>query len=745
MFAKVAFPISNFQTFTYSVPEELNKKIKIGTRVITPFGRNERQGIVVSTDRTASYKGSIKSISRLVDDVQVVTPELWKLIVWISDYYMCPIGQVARAVLPNKLSTNYKPSKKLYVYPISPTDYTILKQIKKRAPIQYKIFNILKSSDSELQISDLKGYASNPIEICKRLEKLDLIKIVEKISLPDATGFVFESIDKKIVFNVEQKVAIEKIKQGLNLKKYAPFLLHGVTSSGKTEIYIEAVRHCLSQNRTAIILLPEIALTPQIAGRFRSVFGDLIALWHSKLSHSQRAWTWKEICKGTFKVVIGARSAIFAPLKKLGLIVIDEEQESSFRQDSPAPRYHARDVAIMRSNQNNCVIILASATPSLESYYNHIKKKLDYIYLSKRYGGAKYPITHLVDMIEEQSESGKYGKIISGLLQQKIEDRLNKKEQIILLQNRRGYSPVIRCEDCGAVLMCPHCKVAISFHIKLNNHLCHFCGHQEIKNNKQCKECNGGNLIYSGTGTQKVEAIIKEIFPKVSIQRLDMDTSLSGNKITSILKSFNSGEIDILLGTQMISKGLDFPNATLVGIINADIGLYLPDFRAGEKIFQLIYQASGRSGRSLRQGEVVIQTYNADNHVIKSASELDMLGFYNTALKDRKELHYPPYSWLAKLEISGSVESHVSALSSDIFKLLKWKYNGLYILGPAPCFLEKLRNQYRFQIIFKSQKTHDPNGKKLHSFVQKNINNIFDTLRFGKNKVVIHFDPLSLI
>jgi len=491
--------------------------------------------------------------------------------------------------------------------------------------------------------------------------------------------------------------------------------------------------------------LPEISLTPQIAGRFRSVFGDTIALWHSKLTQRQRSWTWKEICKGSYKVVIGARSAVFAPLNNIGLIVIDEEQEASFRQESPMPRYHARDVALMRARLNNAVIVLASATPSLESYYNYLNEKFKYLYLPNRYGEAKYPIVHLVDMLEEQDDAGKFGQIISGLLLHKIEERLNKKEQIIILQNRRGYSPVIKCRDCGQIIMCPHCNVAISYHINTNNLLCHFCGYSKVKLDQDCPACRSKNVHYSGTGTQKVEAFVRDTFPKAAIQRLDMDTSLSGRNITNILKAFNNGEIDILLGTQMIAKGLDFPNATLVGIINADQGLYLPDFRSGERIFQLIYQASGRSGRSNKQGEVVIQTYSSENPVIKIASELDMKKYYEIALEEREELGYPPYSWLAKIEITGTNKDKTSITAFNIARSMNGNYDGLTVLGPVPCYLEKLRNNYRFQIIFKSLKTLDPNGKKLHSFINHNFNQDSQKHQFGQGRINIHFDPLSLI
>ncbi len=745
MFAEVAFPISNFKTFTYLIPNTLKNKIQVGSRVVIFFGKKKSQGIVVSLTKNSLFNGKIKPIDSLVDDVQVVTPELWKLILWMSAYYITPIGQVAKTVLPTKLSTNYSPSKSWYVSTIKTYDSTILIGLKKRAPKQYKIFKILDSKNMEVKVSDLKGEVSNPLNICRELAKNKLVELSERVSFLGNTDYIFNTNDKKIIFNDYQKNASNILKKALKTKKYSPFLLHGVTGSGKTEIFIDLVRRCITNGKTAIILLPEISLTPQIAGRFKAVFGDLIALWHSKLNQAQRSWTWKEICKGTFKVIIGARSAVFLPMKNLGLIIIDEEQEGSFQQESPAPRYHARNVALIRAKENNSIALLASATPSLESYYNYLNKKLQYIYLPNRYGGAEYPDIHLVDMNKEQDETGKYGMIFSSILQDKIEHRLIKNEQIILLQNRRGYSPVVVCNQCGNILMCPHCKVTISFHLKNNCHLCHFCGFYEPKEGKKCSDCNSTDINYRGTGTQKVETVIKEIFPNASVARLDIDTSSSGKNINSTLKSFNNGDIDILLGTQMIAKGLDFPNTTLVGIINADLGLHLPDFRASEKIFQLLYQASGRSGRGKKKGEVVIQTYSHNNSVIKSASKLDMKEFYSKILEERKELNYPPYSWLAKIEIIGTVQSKVFDLALSISNFIENSYEGLHVLGPAPCYLEKLKGQYRYQIIFKSEKLSDPNGKNLHQYIDNILSNCRNRLNFKGNKVNIHMDPMSLI
>lgn len=745
MFAEVAFPISNFKTFTYEIPENLIAETHIGSRVVAPFRKQQIEGIIVNILKSSSFKGETKLINKLIDNYQIVTPELWELINWISNYYMTPLGQVAKTVFPKSLSTRYKPQKLWFVESRIDIDPLRLEKVKKRAPKQYEVLKLLRSESRPIQVSLLKNFASSPLQICKSLERNRLVKLFEKEVKPNSDHLSFGSINKKITLDQNQEEVANSIRESLDSNIYNPYLLHGVTGSGKTEIYIDAVRYCLDKGKTSIILLPEISLTPQIAGRFRSVFGNKVALWHSKLNQQQRSWTWNEICKGTFRVVIGARSAIFSPLKDLGLIVIDEEQEASFRQDSPSPRYHARDVALMRARLNKAVIVLASATPSLESYYNHQKNKLNYLHLPNRFGGAKQPKVHLVDMLNEQEETGKFGQVISGFLQNKVEERLNRNEQVILLQNRRGFSPIIKCGDCGEVAMCPDCNVAFSYHKKTNNLLCHFCGFSKINEKQSCSECDSKNLLYFGAGTQKVQALLEETFPEASIERLDMDTTTSGINITKILTAFNSGQIDILLGTQMIAKGLDFPNATLVGIINADQGLHLPDFRSGERVFQLIYQASGRSGRHQKPGEVVIQTYSPDNPVIRCAAELDMDQYYEIALKEREELDYPPFSWLSKIEITGKNYQRVSKLASTISRKINMEYSGLIILGPAPCYIEKLRGYYRFQIILKSKKVIDPNGKKLHSFIKSNFHSLNQKYSNSQSRITIHFDPLSLI
>ncbi|MEC8984928.1 MAG: primosomal protein N' [Candidatus Neomarinimicrobiota bacterium] len=739
MYADIAFPISSYQVFTYRIPYKMRNSVKIGVRVKAPFHNRSVNGVVVGVSDTTDYKRRVRSIDSLVDNELVLDKYLWSLLEWVSEYYLTPLGQVAQTALPAKLSLKYKPPSRIMISFRKDPDVALT-----NAPAQERVLRYLQQNKGPVNLSVLKDITLAPSSVCKALLNKGLITWEEQDLLPDVSGLTFSPIHKKVKFTKEQKLVLEELRQGLNSKKFIPFLLHGVTSSGKTEIYIDIVRQTLESGRSVILLLPEIALTPQITGRFQAVFGETVALWHSKLTHATRSWTWKKICAGEFRIVIGARSAIFTPLKNLGLVVVDEEQEHSYKQDSINPRYHARDVALMRGKIHKIPVLLASATPSLESYYNHIQSKFRYLYLPKRYGGAKYPQVSIVDMDQETEESGKTGQILSGFLLDKIEERLQKKEQVILMQNRRGFSPIIRCGDCGVLDMCPDCNVPMAYHRTGSALKCHFCGHSIDKLSANCGSCKSTNIKMVGTGTQKIETIMGETFPNASIVRVDMDTSRNMRALTSAISSFGSGDVDILLGTQMISKGLDFENATLVGIINADTGLFLPDFRSGERLFQLIYQTAGRAGRSKKPGEVVIQTYNYDNPVIKYASRLDLKKYYSIILNERNDLNYPPFSWMAKLELSGRNKNKLQIIAQKLRDNLKKPYSGLEILGPADCYYERLRNRFRMQIVLKSYKTADSNGRKLHNYIKKNFPDGNYLINSGV-KTTIDINPVSLL
>lgn len=741
MFADVAFPISSYKTFTYNVPKSMIDEICVGSRVSAPLGTRSIQGIVVSLKKHVKYKGKLKPVTSLVDDKPVLDEKLWKLIKWVSEYYMVPLGKAATVALPSRLSTRYTPQVHWTVKLIKSKTRV---EISKRAVVQKRILDYLSKGQKEVPVSSLGTLGSNPLQVCRRLVDLGVVILKKHSHYAKATGFMIEPVHRNIRFTKDQKEVLSQISDGLNIKKFSSFLLHGVTGSGKTEIYIEAARQTLAQNRTVIILLPEIALTPQIAGRFRSVFGESVALWHSRLGQAERAGTWKRICANEYKVIVGARSAIFVPLRNLGLIVVDEEQESSFKQESPDPRYHARETALMRAKIHGAVVMLSSATPSLESYYNQVQGKLSKLHLPERFGDSKYPQVHVVDMNKEAEETGKASFIFSSLLQDKIADRLNKGEQVILLQNRRGHSPVIRCRDCGAIEMCPHCEVSLTFHSHGKIVRCHVCGFEQASPPETCRQCSSDQVQLQGIGTQRVENLVAATFPAARMERLDIDTAQTAAKISSTLTEFGKGNIDILLGTQMIAKGLDFENATLVGIINADTGLFLPDFRAGERVFQLIYQAAGRSGRRKKPGEVVIQTYNSESPVIQASSKLALKKYYNILLSERRELNYPPFSWMVKIEFMGKSKSSVEAVSAETRGRFPKPYAGLDILGPALCYRERIRDQWRMQIVLKSNKEKDPVGDKIHAFLRKGIS-MDEIMKQPRGvRIAIDVNPVSL-
>tara|TARA_B100000073_G_scaffold94189_1_gene74743 strand:+ start:3697 stop:5907 length:2211 start_codon:yes stop_codon:yes gene_type:complete len=736
MFADISFPISSFQVFSYEIPPSLINDIHVGSIVNAPFSTRNIQGIVVDKYEEKKYVGNIKEIDSLVDGRPVIDKSLWKLTKWMSSYYNTPIGLTAKTVLPSKLITTYTPPSKNFV---QLTDKSLSYDIKGSA--QKKIYEYLQHHNEPLPVSDLKNLTPSALSACKALQTKGAVKLIKKPVVPNPYNLLMLNRDRKIILTNDQQKAIKQINNSLKKDKFDPFLLHGVTGSGKTEVFIESVKNAIKFGKSAIVLLPEISITPQIAGRFKSVFGDKVAVWHSKLTQSSRGWIWKKICEGDYKIIVGARSAIFSPLKNLGLIIVDEEQENAFKQSAPDPKYHAREVALMRGKINDCAVILSSATPSIESYYNYKNKKLKYLELPKRFGSAKLPKIHLIDMIEESKKTEEFGAIFSRFLLEKIDDRLKKNEQIILLHNRRGFAPVLRCNDCGDIILCPHCKLSLTYHKTDKKMKCHFCNHNENPKDK-CFKCDSTNIQLGGTGTQKIESELKNIFHKASIGRLDLDSAPTASKITKTLEKFSNKEIDILIGTQMIAKGLDFSNATLVGITNADTGLFLPDFRSGEKTFQLIYQAAGRAGRGEKKGEVVIQSYNSENQIIQHASNLDLKTYYEQCLIEREELNYPPFSWLVRIEIKGKDREKVLKTINKLRAKLFNPPKGIEILGPAPCYRERLKDYYRMQIVIKSNKATDKSGLVLKELYKKATNDI----NFSNSlKLNIDVNPVSLL
>ncbi|HVN48620.1 MAG TPA: primosomal protein N' [Bacteroidota bacterium] len=598
----------------------------------------------------------------------------------------------------------------------------------------------------------------------KTLEKKGLVKFgareIFRISEYDAA-----EPPPKITLNPHQQLALEKLTEALNRKNFRAFLLYGITGSGKTQVYIEAIRHTLAMKKTAIVLVPEISLTPQTVRRFKAHFGNNVAVMHSQMSIGERFDAWRMARDKKVHIVIGPRSAIFAPLENIGLIVVDEEHEGSYKQYDSTPRYHARDVAVVRASQNHAVVLLGSATPSVESYFNAHNGKYTLLELPERIDTAKLPFIEIVDMAKERKQvyentkeevklSGKEfpkhlpPSSLSKLLRMHMEERLARKEGIILLQNRRGFSHVMECYECGHVERCDNCEVSLTYHATKKHLRCHYCGFVK-KPPTICPQCGNTEMRLYAFGTQQVQEELQQMFPKAAILRMDRDTTSHRGAHHRILQQFENGEADILLGTQMVAKGLDFPRVTLVGVISADTQMLLPDFRASEGTFQLLTQVAGRAGRSTLAGEVVIQTLQPSHYSLKFAKTHDFLGFYREELEHRRELNYPPFSRIVLIEFSGMNESDVQHHAKKFSELLA-QHNTqkrFLVLGPADAAIPKINNRFRKQLVIKDLKTLDPSASFLRGALQK-AKTQYAASPLGKSqsiKLTIDIDPAGML
>lgn len=555
--------------------------------------------------------------------------------------------------------------------------------------------------------------------------------------------------------NEEQQTAYDRIRETLDARRHGVFLLHGVTGSGKTEIYLQTIQHCIVQDRQAIVLVPEISLTPQMVERFKGRFGDQVAVMHSRLSGGERYDEWRKIREGRVKVAIGARSAVFAPFEHIGLIIMDEEHETSYKQEE-SPKYHARDVAVKRAQQQGAAVILGSATPSLESYHAARSQSDDnfapmLLEMKHRALGNELPAVQIVDMREELKEGNR--SMFSRDLHQAIQVRLDRKEQIVLLLNRRGYSTFVMCRSCGYVAGCPECDISLTYHQKSNHLRCHYCGHAEPAPSV-CPDCGSEHIRYFGTGTQRVEEELAKLFPGIRVIRMDVDTTTEKGSHEKLLKQFRDKKADVLLGTQMVAKGLDFPDVTLVGVITADSALNLPDFRAGEKTFQLLTQVAGRAGRHQLPGEVFIQSYTPDHYSIIHASLHDYLSFVRDELKHRRNLHYPPYCRLILVTLTHEQLPLLVRMAENMVSVLQGKarQRGWYgsldrltadafdVLGPVASPIPRIKNRYRFQCMVKWRGNIDAVG-----LVQEAAEQLEDTAQSQKLQISIDVDPQMLM
>jgi len=616
-------------------------------------------------------------------------------------------------------------------------DPETVKNLNKKAPKQADTVSMLMKYGGEVRRSDL----DIDFSILRKLEKNGWIDIWEKEVFRESYQEIKSDSPRTYTLTEEQARAFSEIDNALKKKHFHVFLLHGVTASGKTQVYIESIQKVLDQGKTVLVLIPEISLTPQAVQRYRGKFGDRVAVLHSRMSSGERYDSWRKIREGKCQIGLGPRSAVFAPLQNLGLIIVDEEHETSYKQIDPAPRYHARDVAIVRGKFNDCVVILGSATPSVESYFNSLNGKYTLCRMTRRVDRTPMPRVIVVNQKEKEQRRG--SKVFSPLLQEKMTERLERGEQVILLQNRRGYAPFLQCGDCGNIEECPHCDITLTYHQKYHQLRCHYCGFQK-RAPDACSNCGGVKLRYRGIGTQRVEEEVAHFFPGTRLLRMDQDTTRRKGAHERIIMEFERGEGNILLGTQMVAKGHDFPGVNLVGIISADTGLHFPDFRSGERTFQLLTQAAGRAGRRNLRGEVVIQTYSPDNQILEFAIEQDYVKFYQWEIEQRKGLGYPPWGRLVAVRFKGEKKERVEKAAHSFSEVVA-PCRFFEKLGPVPSPLSRIRGLYRYQIIFKGKGQHDPSGKILRNSVRKGIIRYYEKTDFPDVRAGIDVDPVDML
>lgn len=712
---EVALPLPVFQTFVYAVPADLGDRVARGARVVVPVRNREEIGVVIGDAPSARTPKRVRRVLAAPDEAATVIAELFQLCEWIADYYVTPLGVVLRAVLPVALTAPEAPvprPKTRALARIRRDSPTLIERdrVFGRAKRQRETYELLESLGGVTEVEHLRERLGVSAPVLSGLVDRGLLEIVHEPVARDPFASRALAREPALTPTAAQANAIAALTAA------APgevFLLRGVTGSGKTLVYIELLREIvLRRGQSAIVLVPEIALTPQTVDRFRAVFGDAIAVLHSALSEGERYDAWRALRSGQKRIAVGARSAVFAPLPNLGAIVVDEEHEASYKQGE-APRYHAREVAIVRARDSGAVVVLGSATPAIESWSNVEAGKFRLLTLPERVGGGALPRVAVVDLRRTHhlargngAARTDYARVFSDELDQALAERLRQGEQSILLLNRRGYAAFIQCIVCGAVVTCPNCSITLTHHRTPERLLCHYCSHQEPPV-LACRQCGGETLRQRGLGTQQVERLLGERFPGARLARMDVDTTSGKWAHTRILDRVASGEVDVLLGTQMIAKGLDFPNVTLVGVVDADVGINLPDFRASERAFQLLSQVAGRAGRGPKGGEVLIQTRVPDHHSVRHALTHDYEAFVRAELASRRDPPYPPFVRLANIVVSGIDQEPTAevalAAAAWIRRLLERAPAGeITLVGAAPSPIERIQNRWRWHLVLKS-------------------------------------------
>src|SRR5437773_1980994 len=709
MYADIAVCLPLARTFIY----KLTTPVETGCRVVVTFRKRDVEGFVVGFRKDAPPDIEVHEIGSVLDAIPLLRPDVFNLCRWVADYYTTPIGEVLKAALPPGISAKHVEG----LQHSPPRREGVDAPSKAKAQTGWREARVRQGEASIEDRQDISAELTTP---ARQL-------LLSCRATPPLRG-------GELVMTPDQTKALSTIN---STPGFRPILLHGVTGSGKTEIYMQAVEHFLAAGKTSLILVPEIGLTPQLTDQFARRFPNQIAILHSSLTRRQRIDEWLRIYRGEVPIVIGTRSAVFAPLGNLALIVVDEEHETSYKQEE-VPRYHARDTAVMRAKLAGAAVVLGSATPSMESFHNAESHKYDYLMLTTRVEGRPLPVVEIVNMREEYAAEGKQ-VVLSRRLLQAVSARLERGEQTMILLNRRGYAAFLLCRQCGFTFQCNSCSVAMTYHRSIEKLLCHYCGLAR-RPPARCPECDSEYIHYVGEGTERLEAELKSFFPDARIGRIDRDAMRHIRDYHRVLGGFREGKIDVLVGTQMIAKGHDFPGVTLVGVVGADAALSLPDFRAAERTFQLLTQVAGRSGRGDQPGEVVIQSYFPDHYTFQLACTQRFEDFYARESRYRKAMFYPPFTALAGIMVMDRDAGRAAKLAREIGEFLdSLRSTAVRILGPAPAPLERIKQVHRHQLLIKSS-----SRGVLHRMLEQ-LRAHLEERKIGATRVIVDVDPMSLL
>lgn len=737
--ADIVFDRPLRKAFSYKIPPDLGDLISMGKRVKVPLGKGNKPAIGFCVEiKNIPSDPKLKTITSILDDEPLVSPHLLEFTKWIADYYLCGWGQVLQAIVPAWVRSGAS-GPKISMIDLS-EKFQLTSATKKFSRLQMLVFDQLKLQ-RPISIKELCAKSGcNPSVVNRLIETEWLVKYIIEENQSFPVEFDTITPSSEIHLNQDQIAVSKAITDQINTGKFSSFLLHGVTGSGKTEVYLEAIEAAIKNGRQAIVMVPEISLTPQTVYRFKKRFSKIVVL-HSNLREAERGKNWRLVADGKVDVVIGARSTVFAPCPNLGLIIIDEEHENSFKQDN-TPRYHGRDIAVKRARMLDIPIVLGSATPSFESWHNGCRNNYKILNLPKRVRDLPMPPVHIVDMKTSPPASPSLRGMISEDLKKGIKHALNQNGQVMLFLNRRGFHTFIQCPNCKTVENCKHCDLAMTFHKGKNILLCHHCGNEKKPANR-CETCKTETIQFKGMGTEKLEEEISKLFPDKVIRRMDSDSTTKPGSHEYILKAFREGLVNILVGTQMIAKGLDFPNVLLVGVINPDTGIHIPDFRASERTFQLLSQVAGRTGRGDKPGMVYFQTYYPEHPAIVFAAKHDFISFVGEEINHRKSLFFPPFCRLARIVIRSKSAEAAATFSDELGEQLRIATSEikgagkLKILGPAEAPVFKLKEYHRFHV-----QLHAENHTLLHNLIQAALGKMKPAAGL---EVVVDIDPYNLL